>query len=124
MADCNFENRAGDPRTKAYFERRVAEGLTNREVIRCLKRYVVREVFIAISPPEHGTAHRSVGRPERFNRTLLEEFAYKELFLTNAARSAALAPWMDSYNAHRPHAAIAGLTPLQRLINNADGNHN
>jgi len=30
------------------------------------------------------------GKAERFNRTLLEEFAYKELFLTNQARSAAL----------------------------------
>ncbi len=64
------------------------------------------------------------GKAERFNRTLLEEFAYKELFLTNAERSAALAPWVDSYNATRPHTAIAGLTPLKRLVNNADGNHN
>jgi transposase InsO family protein len=64
------------------------------------------------------------GKAERFNRTLLEEFAYKELFLSNAARSAALGPWVDSYNASRPHTAIGGLTPLQRLVNNADGNHN
>lgn len=55
------------------------------------------------------------GKAERFNRTLLEEFAYKELFLTNAARSAALKPWVDSYNASRPHTAIGGLTPLERL---------
>ena len=63
------------------------------------------------------------GKAERFNRTLLEEFAYKELFVTNDARSEALGPWVDSYNAERPHTAIGGLTPLQRLVNNADGNH-
>ena len=29
-------------------ERRLSEGKTRREVMRCLKRYVVREVFQAI----------------------------------------------------------------------------
>src|SRR5664279_5445286 len=36
---------AHDPDTKAYFERRVKEGRTKREVIRILKRYVAREVY-------------------------------------------------------------------------------
>jgi len=63
------------------------------------------------------------GKAERFNRTLLEEFAYKELFLSNEARSAALGPWVDFYNADRPHTAIGGLNPIQRLVNNADRNH-
>ncbi len=31
--------------TLAYVQRRTAEGLTKREVIRCLKRFVVREVY-------------------------------------------------------------------------------
>ncbi len=31
--------------TKAYVERRIAEGLTKKDIIRCLKRYVVREVY-------------------------------------------------------------------------------
>lgn len=34
-----------DARTQAYYERRVMEGKTRREVIRCLKRYVAREVY-------------------------------------------------------------------------------
>jgi transposase len=38
----------GDPRTIAYVERRTAEGLSKREVIRCLKRYIAREVFRVI----------------------------------------------------------------------------
>lgn len=55
------------------------------------------------------------GKAERFNRTLLEEFAYKTLFTSNAERLSALELWLDSYNAERPHTAIGGLTPLQRL---------
>lgn len=36
------------PRTRAYVARRTADGLSKREVIRCLKRYLVREVFGAL----------------------------------------------------------------------------
>jgi transposase len=32
-------------RTRTYFQRRIEEGKTKTEVIRCLKRYVAREVF-------------------------------------------------------------------------------
>jgi transposase len=37
-----------EPRTIAYFERRRAQGLSTREIFRCLKRYVAREVFAAL----------------------------------------------------------------------------
>jgi transposase len=33
------------PPTRAYVERRTAEGLSKKEIIRCLKRYVAREVY-------------------------------------------------------------------------------
>lgn len=33
------------PATRAYVQRRTAEGLSKREIIRCLKRYVAREVY-------------------------------------------------------------------------------
>jgi transposase len=36
---------AHDPRTTEYFERRVAEGCSKRDVIRILKRYVARELY-------------------------------------------------------------------------------
>ncbi len=36
---------AYDPRTTEYIDRRIAEGLTKKEAVRCLKRYVAREVF-------------------------------------------------------------------------------
>jgi transposase len=34
-----------DPRTREYVARRTAEGKSKREIIRCLKRYVAREVY-------------------------------------------------------------------------------
>lgn len=34
-----------DPRTRAYVERRTAEGRTLREIRRCLKRYLAREIY-------------------------------------------------------------------------------
>jgi transposase len=38
-----------DPRTRAYAERRTAEGMSKKEIIRCLKRYVAREVYTALT---------------------------------------------------------------------------
>jgi transposase len=34
-----------DKRTRAYVERRTKEGKTKKEIIRCLKRYIAREVY-------------------------------------------------------------------------------
>jgi hypothetical protein len=34
-----------DERAQAYLQRRTAQGLSKREIIRCLKRYVSRELF-------------------------------------------------------------------------------
>lgn len=39
--------------TRDYVARRTAEGLSKREIIRCLKRYIAREVFAAL--PRHPT---------------------------------------------------------------------
>jgi len=36
------------PRTRAYVERRTSEGLSKPEIIRCLKRYLAREMFHAL----------------------------------------------------------------------------
>jgi transposase len=34
-----------DPATRAYVERRTSEGLPKKAIIRCLKRYIAREIF-------------------------------------------------------------------------------
>lgn len=55
------------------------------------------------------------GKAERFNRTMLEEWAYVKLYRSNGARLASLPRWIDTYNRRRPHTALAGLPPVSRL---------
>ena len=55
------------------------------------------------------------GKVERFNRTLQTEWAYRQVFLSNDDRSAALAPWLEHYNTQRRHTALGGLPPVSRL---------
>jgi transposase len=42
--------------TIAYVKRRTAEGKTKKEIIRCLKRYVAREVYLCLRPTLINTA--------------------------------------------------------------------
>jgi transposase len=37
-----------DPRTRAYVDRRTKQGLSKKEIQRCLKRYITRDVFAAL----------------------------------------------------------------------------
>ena len=48
------------PATRAYVDRRTKEGLSKNEIIRCLKRYVAREVYPHLRPP---LTTRPRGRP-------------------------------------------------------------
>src|SRR6185312_5011155 len=40
-----------DPRTRAYAQRRTTEGMSKPEIIRCLKRYIAREIYTALLNP-------------------------------------------------------------------------
>jgi transposase len=40
-----------DARTRDYLDRRITEGKTRREAIRCLKRYIAREIYQIITAP-------------------------------------------------------------------------
>ena len=40
-----------DERTKAYAQRRKTEGKTPRETLRCIKRYIAREVYKPLTNP-------------------------------------------------------------------------
>lgn len=62
------------------------------------------------------------GKVERFNRTLSEEWAYCQPYLSDEARSAIYADWIHHYNHHRPHTGIGGQTPAQR-VHNLTGNY-
>jgi transposase len=43
-----------DPRTQAYLDKRTKEGKTRKEIIRCLKRYIARELWKAYIRPATG----------------------------------------------------------------------
>jgi transposase InsO family protein len=70
----------------------------------------IRQIFIRPHCPWQN------GKVERLNRTLQTEWAYRQIFLTNDARTAALAPWLEHYNTERRHSALGGLPPVTRLL--------
>jgi hypothetical protein len=43
--------------TKDYLARRTAEGKTKTEIMRCLKRYIAREVYPLLTSPGDCTGH-------------------------------------------------------------------
>ena len=55
------------------------------------------------------------GKVERLNRTLQIEWAYRQIFTSNAERAAALDPWLNYYNTQRRHTALGGHPPISRL---------
>jgi transposase InsO family protein len=79
---------------------------------------------------ELGIQHRRIpfhrpqvnGKVERFNRTLLEEWAYVQPYTCNQERVDLLQPWLHRYNFHRAHTAIGGVSPIDR-VNNLCGNY-
>ena len=62
------------------------------------------------------------GKAERFIGTIQRESAYARLFRSNDERLATLPGWVDAYNWRRPHAGLAGATPMSVLVNKVDGN--
>ncbi|QKV67539.1 IS481 family transposase [Streptomyces harbinensis] len=74
-----------------------------------------------------GIAHKKIrpyrpqtnGKVERFNRTLLDEWAYQRPYTSNNERTQALAEFLHTYNHHRSHTALAGQPPISRVNNPA-----
>ena len=59
------------------------------------------------------------GKVERFNRTLLDEWAYARLWKSDAARARTLDRFLHRYNHHRHHTAIGG-PPASRVTDLAE----
>ncbi len=49
-----------DQPTRDYLDRRISEGKTRREAIRCLKRYIAREIYQIITEPGPGTRQATI----------------------------------------------------------------
>jgi transposase InsO family protein len=94
------------------------------------KNYTLSKAFAA-ALGEIGARHKVTrpfrpqtnGKAERFNQTLLREWAYARRYDTNPERLAALPAFVERYNEHRPHGSLGGLTPMSVLVNNVSGNH-
>jgi transposase InsO family protein len=106
-------------RAAAYF---AAHGITRIERVMTdnawAYRWSLREVITALSARQTFIKpHRpwQNGKVERLNRTLATEWAYRQVFASNAERAAALAPWIEHYNTRRRHSALGGLPPISRL---------
>ena len=56
------------------------------------------------------------GKVERFNRTLLAEWAYARTWTSDGQRARGLVKWLHLYNHHRHHTAIGG-PPISRAGN-------
>jgi transposase InsO family protein len=76
----------------------------------CRDRGRIKQIFIKPHCPWQN------GKAERLNRTLLTEWAYRQPYLANDTRTAALAPWLEHYNTRRRHSALGGQPPLSWLL--------
>jgi transposase len=59
------------------------------------------------------------GKVERFNRTMLEEWAYVRPYLSEAERIEAFDLFLHLYNHHRSHTALGGKPPISRVNDSA-----
>ena len=82
--------------------------------------YRARDFTMALGPTRHSftRAYRpqTNGKAERFNRTLLAEWAYARTWTSDGQRTRALAHWLHLYNHHRHHTAVGG-PPISRVSN-------
>jgi transposase InsO family protein len=62
------------------------------------------------------------GKVERFNRTLLDDWAYVRPYRSEHHRTQALDHWLHLYNHHRSHTSLGGQSPMTR-VNNVPGQY-
>jgi transposase InsO family protein len=108
-------------RANAYF---AGAGITVRRVLTdngaC---YRSRDFARVLS--DHAITHKRTrpyrpqtnGKVERFNRIMLEEWAYARPYLTETERAAAFTNWLHTYNHHRGHTALQSASPADRVPN-------
>jgi transposase InsO family protein len=89
------------------------------------RNYLGRDFNRALGGVEHRKIRprrpQTNGKVERFNRTLLDEWAYVRVYTSNAQRTRALDRWLHIYNHHRGHTALGGKSPFE--LTNLAGQH-
>lgn len=111
-------------RAHRFFE---AHGITVEAVLSDnAKNYVGKDFTTALNGIEHRRIRprrpQTNGKVERFNRTLLDEWAYARTYTSNSQRTRALDRFLHTYNHHRGHTALGGDPPITRATNLA-GQH-
>jgi transposase InsO family protein len=109
-----------------------AQGVRVERVMTDNAMTYIRSKAVAELFAEHDIRHvrtrprrpQTNGKAERFIGTLQREWAYRRTIHSNDERVASLPPWLDAYNRRRPHAGLAGQTPMSVFVNKVDGNDN
>jgi transposase InsO family protein len=107
-------------RAQAFF---TSCGITVQRVLTdngaCYKSLLWRDTLAAAGITHKRTRPyrpQTNGKVERFNRTLLDEWAYTQPYHSETDRRAALPTWLHHYNHHRHHTSIGG-PPASRVPN-------
>jgi transposase InsO family protein len=106
-------------RARAWFAQR---GITVRAVLTDNgNAYRSRVWATALGTTKHRRTRpyrpQTNGKVERFNRTLLEEWAYAREYRSEDERVTAYLTWLHHYNHHRGHTALKGKSPADRVPN-------
>jgi transposase InsO family protein len=107
-------------RANAYFE---SCGITVKRVLTdngaCYRSHAFRDALGGDIKHKRTRPYRpqTNGKVERFNRTMLEEWAYAKPYASEAERVAAFPAWLHRYNHHRGHTSLKGQTPASRVPN-------
>lgn len=108
-------------RAQAYFE---SAGITITRVLTdngsCYRSQVFAKTLTDAAITHKRTRPyrpQTNGKVERFNRTMLEEWAYAQPYLSESERAAAFPDFLHTYNHHRGHTSLAGKTPADRIPN-------
>lgn len=107
-------------RAQAFF---AAHGITVERVLTdngaCYQSHLWRDRLAAAGITHKRTRPyrpQTNGKVERFNRILLDEWAYAQPYQSETERRAALPDFLHQYNHHRHHTAIGG-PPVSRVPN-------
>ena len=108
-------------RAQAFF---ATAGITVAQVLTdngaCYRSHLWRDTLASAGIVHKRTRRyrpQTNGKVERYNRTLLDEWAYARPYQRDADRRAALPDWLHTYNHHRGHTALGGLPPASRVPN-------
>lgn len=123
LADERKETAAGFwRRARAFF---TTAGIERVERVLTDNGSCYRSKVFAAALAETGVVHKRTrpyrpqtnGKVERYNRTMLDEWAYATVYTSDTARREAFPDWLHTYNHHRGHTALGGHPPASRVTN-------